>query len=593
MTAAPASVAPGRRDPLPLDSRYECLLKIASGGMASVYVGRLRGAVGFWRLVAIKRAHAHLVEDPELRRMLIAEARLASKIHHPNTVAVLDVEELAEELLLVMDYVEGAALSELVTIAGRRKKPISPRVVARIAMDACAGLQAAHDLTDDDGSPLKLVHRDVSPQNLLVGVDGLTRVADFGIAKCTQSTTNATTTGGLKGKVAYMAPEYIDRGQLEPSSDVFALGVVLWEALTCERLFRGAGELETMKRVIEVTPPLVSVAAPGVGEALDAVIARALAKQPEERYATARELAEALEEAARKSFGVASAAEVGEFVKEVVGDTLDVRRAQLREMLSTASGAPRELTPVSRLVKSPANRRRGELPPFDSEPGPRTAEIGPITAEVGRASAGRATEEAGPVTAEIDGPPASERRGRSDDAPASTRELRLDGTRYGAVRAPLLVKSAPAEPVAAAHRTRRELPSDAPTLPKHVVEATIPIPPEMLTSHRRAKPRRLVAGALVATTAGAILALAILGRSNEPGASTAAPAAPGPELATSVTAAPPTEPVPTAEPSATASAAAAADVPAESAAAAKGAPRPAAKGSAHVPQPKKKPVLGY
>src|SRR5262245_59776593 len=154
-------------------SRYELLVKIASGGMATVYVGRLRGAAGVWRLVAIKRAHPHLIEDASFKRMLIDEARLASRVHHPDILAVPDVEEFEGELRLVMDSVEGAALSELLAKSAEDQRRLPPRIAVRIALDACAGLHAAHELTDERGAPLRLVHRDISPHNILVGVDGV------------------------------------------------------------------------------------------------------------------------------------------------------------------------------------------------------------------------------------------------------------------------------------------------------------------------------------------------------------------------------------------------------------------------------------
>ena len=176
------------RDRLPSSSRYELLVKIASGGMATVYVGRLSSVVGSSRLVAIKRAHAHLMEDPAFAKMLIEEAKLASRIHHPNVVAVQSVEEVEGELLLVMDYVEGASLADLVNY---EELPMPARVAVRALLDGCAGLQAAHELTDDDGKSLGIVHRDVSPHNILVGVDGVARLTDFGIAKSSGHTGSA------------------------------------------------------------------------------------------------------------------------------------------------------------------------------------------------------------------------------------------------------------------------------------------------------------------------------------------------------------------------------------------------------------------
>ncbi len=333
-------VATTARDQLPSGSRYELIVRIASGGMATVYVGRLTGVVGFSRLVAIKRAHAHLLEDPSFGRTVIEEARLASRIHHPNVVAVQDVEQVEGELLLVMDYVEGAALSELTgrpasrgghpQTPGLAEELLSPPMVVRAVLDACAGLQAAHALTDDDGNPLGLVHRDVTPHNILIGVDGIGRLTDFGIARSADGSAG-TRTGALKGKVAYMAPEYIDSGRVDVRGDVFALAVVAWEGLTGRRLFRGASDIETLKLVLSMTVPPPSSVAPSVGAALDDVLLKALEKSPDRRFRDAREFGEALEIAARRGDMLALHREVGERTRALVGDALDRRRALIRE----------------------------------------------------------------------------------------------------------------------------------------------------------------------------------------------------------------------------------------------------------------------
>jgi serine/threonine-protein kinase len=314
MTAIRGGVPITHRDQLPSTSRYELLVKIASGGMATVYVGRLSGAAGITRLVAIKRAHAHLLEDVAFSKMLIAEAKLASRIHHPNVVAVQNVEEAEGELLLVMDYVEGASLADLL---GSDDIPLPARVAVRVLLDGCAGLQAAHSLEGDDGQPLGIVHRDVSPHNILVGVDGVARLTDFGIAKSSGHTGSAaqTSTGALKGKVAYMAPEYVEAGQLDARSDVFSLGIVAWEALTRQRLFRGANEIESLRLVLATDVARPSEVAPWVGKGLDDVIMKALARSPRERFTTASEFGDALEAAARREDLIATAAQVGTVVR--------------------------------------------------------------------------------------------------------------------------------------------------------------------------------------------------------------------------------------------------------------------------------------
>ncbi|MEJ7731636.1 MAG: serine/threonine-protein kinase [Polyangiaceae bacterium] len=345
-----ASPSPPAR--LPATSRYELLTKIASGGMATVYVGRLRGAAGFWRLVAIKRAHAHLVEDESFRRMLIAEARLASRIHHPNVVAVDDVEELASgELRLIMDYVEGASLSMLMSAAARTNQPLPPRLAMRIGLDACAGLHAAHQLSDDHGESLRLVHRDVSPHNILVGVDGTARLADFGIAKVARSSVS-TTTGAIKGKLGYMAPEYIEGSEPDARSDVFALGAVIWEALAHRKLFRGTNEVDTLKRVVTAEVPSLAEVDPALGRALDGVLRKALAKLPAQRFQSAQELGAALEAAALAAGLMGSHGEVAAGVESLVGPALAERRREIRAR-SAPEEAPAPSAPTETLRQDP------------------------------------------------------------------------------------------------------------------------------------------------------------------------------------------------------------------------------------------------
>lgn len=324
-------------------SRYEILARIAAGGMGTVYLARMRGAAGFWRLCAIKRPHAQAIEDPLLRRGFVEEARLASLLHHPNVVPIIDVEEAPDGgLALVMDFIEGASLGSLLG-AG---PPLAPPIIARVLLDTAAGLAAAHELCDPLGEPLGLVHRDVSPHNVLVGVDGTARLADFGIAKHERSCL-LTGLGTLKGKFSYMAPEYVRGHKVDARGDVFALGVVAWEAFTGRRLFTGEGPGETLQRVLEEPAPPLSAAAQWMGQGLDAVIAAALEKSPDARIPTARAFGEALEAAARASFGVAPSAEVGAAVRRRAAEPLAALRRVLAERLRDdappASRRPRAL----------------------------------------------------------------------------------------------------------------------------------------------------------------------------------------------------------------------------------------------------------
>ena len=371
----------GRLSP---SSRYEVLVRIAAGGMATVYVGRLGGAHGFSRLVAVKRAHAHLLLDRSFRRMLIGEARIAARIHHPNVVSVVDIEDLDGELLLVMDYVEGASLSELTQAAAAAKTPLPAGVALRIAVDACNGLHAAHELCDESGKPLKLVHRDVSPQNILVGIDGLARIADFGIAKSVSLSSTANTlteTGALKGKLAYMAPEYVQGETIDARADVFAMGVVAWEILTRQRLFRGPNEAETLGRVVRLEAPPVSSVVPGLGADLDAAVAMALVKAPAARFASAGAFAQALEIAAQRAGALASHAEVARLVKALIGPSLEARRAKVRDRLApelqveaTAQEAEKQTAALDPDLL-PTRAMPAQKAPLPVEPAPAVTEV--------------------------------------------------------------------------------------------------------------------------------------------------------------------------------------------------------------------------
>jgi serine/threonine-protein kinase len=276
--------------------RYETLRPIASGGMASVYLGRALGPAGFERLVAIKVMHEHIVGDPDFRTMFLDEARLAARIRHPNVVPTLDVAE--DGRFLVMEYVEGASLREVL----RRRRdaeagPIAVDVALRVALDVIDGLHAAHELADGDGGPLNLVHRDVSPHNILVGVDGVSRITDFGIAFAEARMTN-TKSGQLKGKMPYMAPEQLDSGGVDRRVDVYAAACVLWEMLAGRRLFVADSEAALARKVLAGPPHGIREVNAAVPEAVDAACMQALAS-PETRFRSALAFAEALEGAAR------------------------------------------------------------------------------------------------------------------------------------------------------------------------------------------------------------------------------------------------------------------------------------------------------
>ncbi|WP_438020487.1 protein kinase [Sorangium sp. So ce315] len=315
--------------------RYTLHGVIASGGMASVHFGRLIGAHGFARTVAIKRLHPQFARDPEFSSMLLDEARLAVRIRHPNVVATLDSVQADGELFLVMEYIAGEALSSLLREVSAQGGRVPQPVVSAIVAGALAGLHAAHEATAEDGAPLQIVHRDVSPQNILVGEDGIARVLDFGIARAAVRS-QVSRVGQLKGKLSYMAPEQLRGAPLTRRADIYAASVVLWEALTGRRLFTGECDAEIFGRILEgvVQPPS---AFGDVPRALDEVVLRGLERDPERRFATALEMAAALEEA----LPPASPRAVGAWVEATAGPLLEARAKSLAEIeTSQRSPAP-------------------------------------------------------------------------------------------------------------------------------------------------------------------------------------------------------------------------------------------------------------
>jgi serine/threonine-protein kinase len=296
--------------------------------MATVYVARQLGAAGFERIVVIKRVHRHHLGNREFYRMFLDEARVASHVRHPNVVPVIDTVEQEGELFLVMEYVESAALSSLLRVTAGEGDRIPPAIACRIMADTLAGLHAAHEARDLRGTPLEIVHRDVSPQNIIIGIDGTSRLIDFGVAKAAHRLTE-TKSGSLKGKLAYMSPEQAMGKDIDRRVDIFAAGVALHESLTGRRLFHGENDLDTMRRITEMPVPDPSSSAPGVPFALDAVVQRALVRDPGGRFQTAAEFLDALEAA----LPLAPPREVGAYLHIKCAERLEERRSRLKAIL--------------------------------------------------------------------------------------------------------------------------------------------------------------------------------------------------------------------------------------------------------------------
>ena len=295
--------------------RYEILRPIATGGMAKVHLGRAVGAGGFERQVAIKTMHPHLAEQGDFVAMFLDEARLSARVHHPNVVATLDVQQDDEGIFLVMEYVDGFALQAILVAAREEALPLPFGLTLRIFLDTLAGLHAAHELTDGGGVPLQVIHRDVSPHNILVGVDGAARITDFGIARAAVRL-SSTREGHLKGKMRYMAPEQFGGGELDRRADLYAAGAVLWEMLAGRGLVRGEDEGACLMEIGRLDKESPRASNPDVPEPIAAACLRALCLDPGERYATAAAFAEALEGAAAEAgVVVASPREVSLFVR--------------------------------------------------------------------------------------------------------------------------------------------------------------------------------------------------------------------------------------------------------------------------------------
>ena len=337
---------------------------IAAGGMATVHVGRLLGPKGFARRVAIKRLHPQLAANDDIASMFAAEARLSARVVHANVVPVLDVVSADGELLLVMEYVHGESLSRLLSNARKVGTPVPIPIVVTVLADVLHGLHAAHEATGEDGAPLRLIHRDVSPQNILVGADGVTRVVDFGIAKAVGQGT-ITRDGPLRGKIPYMAPEQLLRRAIDRRVDVYAAGVVLWEALAGRRLFEGDDEPTLFGKVLEepVLPP--SRYNEAVSGELDGITARAINRDPDQRFPDARTMALALEASVTR----APSSAVADWVTTGAAASLAERQAKIDAMERDARGETGE--PAVPAIRAPFASvfLQDEAPPPPVAPG--------------------------------------------------------------------------------------------------------------------------------------------------------------------------------------------------------------------------------
>jgi tRNA A-37 threonylcarbamoyl transferase component Bud32 len=328
MRSLPSAASGGEVPPVKL-GKYALLGAIGRGGMADVYLAIAHGPSGVRKLVVVKCMRAGSELDGTLAQMFLEEGRLAALLNHANVVHTYEVGQGDDGAYIVMEYLHGQALSAIQRVA----KPLAPRIAARIAADALAGLHYVHELRDLDGTPLSIVHRDLSPPNIFVTHDGVVKLVDFGIAKTALATRASTEAGIVKGKLAYMAPEQTTSEMVDRRADIYAMGVVLWELLAGRRLVEDLSAVSIVRHRLHGTTPLVSSVRAEVDPALDRIVDRALRRDPGTRYATALEMREDLEEFLAQSSGV-GVKQLGQLMAEHFSAQREQREHQIQSWVA-------------------------------------------------------------------------------------------------------------------------------------------------------------------------------------------------------------------------------------------------------------------
>ncbi|MEO6572453.1 MAG: protein kinase [Polyangiaceae bacterium] len=355
---------------------YEIVARIRSGGMASLYIARRKGAAGFVRPVAIKVIHPHLADDPSFVKMFVDEARLSAKILDPHVVHIEELGQEGDTFFLVMEYVHGCSLSELLKTLARKSIRMTPELATQIAIQVADGLHAAHEAVDENGTALGVVHRDVSPQNVLLAYRGHVKLIDFGVAKV-RDHSRKTATGSIRGKICYMPPEQAYGREVDCRADVYALGIVLWEMLTMRRMFDGSSELAVLERVRVPDPRPPSELSPGIPPALDAAVMAALSPSPEGRPASANEFRRKLAAAMPGALSIDSM-EFSKFLSAIMKEEIEAAAKKLPGAVAAAF----ELVPVNEpetVVKTMTLEAKGlqTLDFADSVPRPVVSDPGP------------------------------------------------------------------------------------------------------------------------------------------------------------------------------------------------------------------------
>jgi serine/threonine-protein kinase len=302
--------------------KYTLLNRIAVGGMAEIFLARQEGLEGFEKTICIKRIRPHLSSQPNFVRMFLNEAKLAAQLNHPNIVQIYDLGRISDSYFIAMEYISGRDMSRIIPKAEKAGIPFPMIYALRIASNVCEGLYYAHTKTDAYGNPLHVVHRDITPENILVGFNGTVKIVDFGIAKA-NTQIEQTRAGEIKGKLSYMSPEQAMGAQLDARSDIFALGSVVYEWITGYKLFTGENEMAILKSIIDgkIYPP--SYFKEDVPEAVERILMKALEKDKEKRYQSAWEMQFDIDTYLASSEFTPSNIHLSNFLKQIFGDEIE------------------------------------------------------------------------------------------------------------------------------------------------------------------------------------------------------------------------------------------------------------------------------
>ena len=341
--------------------KYELVSRLAAGGMAEIFLARTKSIQGFEKYLVIKRILGHRTQDPEFVRMFLDEARVAATLDHPNIVQIYDVGHVDNEYFIAMEYLRGHNLIEIVRAGaklGYAKPPLEH--VVSVMTQTCAGLHYAHEKRDFEGRSLEIVHRDVTPQNVVVSFDGSVKVVDFGIAKAATREVE-TLAGTLKGKIGYMSPEQCRGGGVDRRSDVFAAGIILFELTTGKRLYHERSDFDTLKKIIEGPVPSPRDLLPFYPAFLNAIVVRCLQKNPDDRYQSARDLHSDLDAFGRDNQLVTGTVPLSQYMERIYADELATHKSTDAATMATSQGTMTGMTGASSSYLGEASRRSASM----------------------------------------------------------------------------------------------------------------------------------------------------------------------------------------------------------------------------------------